>query len=237
MNKKVSLLIVSLFLTIIVFSISTYLQKKLVDYVPNMKCMVVNKDIEAFELVTEEDIEYIELPISILNSSNLVENFSKIENLYLKDKLYKGQLVLNNQFDSKENLMIYQAEIGKEKIAIKIKTAENGASFTIRENSIVNVYATIPSEYMSELFSNLIIQSIGTKENGYSVVKILDSVKVLGTFNSEGEPLEEVLEKNIDTILIAVTPLEAQKINLLREVATFNLTELGTVIVPSGDSI
>ena len=45
MNKKVSILIISLFLTIIVFAISTYMQKQIVDYVPTMKCMIVNNDI------------------------------------------------------------------------------------------------------------------------------------------------------------------------------------------------
>ena len=35
------------------------------------------------------------------------------------------------------------------------------------------------------------------------------------------------IPKNIDTILIAVAPTEARKINLIREIATFNVTELG----------
>ena len=44
--------------------------------------------------------------------------------LYLKDKIYKGQILLSSQFDSKENLMIYNAEEGKEKISIKIKSPD-----------------------------------------------------------------------------------------------------------------
>jgi len=229
MNKKVSLLIVSVFLTIIVFCISTYSQKKLINYIPTMKCMIVNKDIEAFEQIKEDDIEYVEMPIAIISSTRIVQNFLDIKELYLKDKIYKGQILLRNQLDTKENLMIYQADLGKEKIAIKIKSAENGVSFTIRENSIVNVYATIRKEYEKGILTGEKSVSIGLEENGYSVLKILDSVKILGTFNSDGESLEETTEKNIDTILVAVTSEEANRINLLRDIAVFNVTELGSI--------
>lgn len=227
MNKKVSLLIVSIVLTLIVFGISTYMQKKLVDYIPTMKCIVVTKDFEAYEQIDEESIEYVEMPIEIIAKTRVIQDFYEIENLYLKDKVYKGQLLVFEQFDTKENLMIYNADIGKEKISIKIKSAENGVSFTIRENSIVNIYATIRNEYMQNLNVSGDHIMLGSEEDGYSVMKILDSVKILGTFDVNGESLENTFEKNIDTVLVAVTPEEAKKINLIREIASFNVTELG----------
>lgn len=229
MNKKVSLLIVSLFLTIIVFGISTYMQKKLVAYVPTIKCMVMNKDIEAFEKITEEDVKYVDMPISIVATVKVIQNMNEIQDFYLKDKIYEGQILLSNQFDTKENLMVYQAETGKEKLAIKIKSAENGVSYTIRENSIVNVYATIREEYANGILENLEKQSIGQEGEGYAIMKVLDATKILGTFNSDGESLKDGTEKNIDTILIAVTSEEAKQINLIREIATFHVTELGNL--------
>ena len=227
MNKKVSLLIVSVVLTIIVFAISTYMQKKLVNYIPTMKCIVVNSDIEAYEKIDKESIEYVDMPIEIIAKTRIIQNFSEIENLYLKDKVYKGQILVFEQFDTKENLMIYNADLGKEKLAIKIKSAENGVSFTIRENSIVNVYATLRNEYIQNLNTNEDTIMLGTVEDGYSVIKVLDSVKILGTFDVNGENLENTFEKNIDTILVAVSPEEARNINLIREIASFNVTELG----------
>ena len=113
------------------------------------------------------------------------------------------------------------------KISIKIKSSENGVSFTLRENSIINVYATLRNEYVSETLWGNEIKTIGNDNDGYSIFKILDSSKVLGTFDSNGENIEDTSEKNIDTILLAVTPEEAQKINLIREIAIFNVTELG----------
>ena len=229
MNKKVSLLIVSIFLTIVVFSISTYMQKKLVAYVPTIKCMIVNKQIEAFEKITEEDIKYVEMPISIVATVRVIQDMSEIQDLYLKDKIYEGQILLWNQFDTKENLMIYQAEEGKEKIAIKIKSAENGVAFTIRKNSMINVYATVRKEYANGVLDNLEKHYIGQEDDGYAIMKVLANTKILGTFNSDGESLKDGTEKNIDTILVAVTPEEAKQINMIREIASFHVTELGNL--------
>ena len=229
MNKKVSILILSIVLTIIVFIISTHMQKRLVNYIPTMKCIIVTKDVEAFEKIDTELLEYVDMPIEIITKVRVVQEISEIENLYLKDKVYKGQILLYEQFDTKENLMVYSAEQGKEKISIKIKNAENGVSFTLRENSVVNVYATLRNEYAENLDVSGDAKSVGTIDDGYSIVKILDSVKVLGTFDSNGEVVKNSFEKNIDTILVAVTSEEARKINLIREIATFNITEQGSI--------
>lgn len=226
MNKKVSILIISIFLTIVVFCISTYMQRQLVDYVPTMRCMIVNNDIEAYSKINEEDIQFVDMPIPIVSQVRVAKKLDEIQELYLKDKLYKGQVILLDQFDTKENLMIYTADAGKEKISIKVKASENGASYTIRQNSIINVYATLRNEYKNRnIFPNDFIE-IG-EDDGYCVIKVLDSIKVLGTFDSNGEKIEDSVEKNIDTVLLAVTPEEALKINLIREIATFNITELG----------
>ena len=226
MNKKVSLLIVTTVLTIIVFSISTYMQKKLVDYIPTMRCLIVSNDINAYEQITEENIKYVDMPIEIISNVQIVREINEIKGLYLKDKIYKGQILLSSQFDSKENLMIYNAEEGKEKISIKIKSPDNGVSYTLRENSFVNIYATVRTEYISEtLFSGDVIY-IGDENDGFGISKILDSVKILGVFDSNGENLENGFERTIDTILIAVTPQEAKLINLYRDIAVFSITEL-----------
>ena len=226
MNKKVSVLIVTIVLTIIVFSISTYMQKKLVNYIPTMKCLVVLNDINAYEQISEENVKYVDMPIEIISSAQIVRNIDAVKELYLKDKIYKGQILLLNQFDSKENLMIYKAEDGKEKISIKIKSPDNGVSYTIRENSIVNIYATVRSEYAFKDLLSGDITYIGDEYDGYCISKILDGVKVLGVFDSNGENIENTYERTIDTVLIAVTSQEAKIINLYREIATFSITEL-----------
>ena len=123
---------------------------------------------------------------------------------------------------------MYIADFGKEKIAIKIKSAENGVAYNIRENSRVNVYATLRNEYANQVLDNLERYSIGNADDGYSIITLLEDSKVLGVFNIDGQPIENVFDEEIpDTILVAVTPEQARQINLIRDIATFNVTALG----------
>ena len=227
MNKKVSLLILSLVVTIVVFLVSTNMQRKLVNFVPTIKCMVVKNDIEKNEVLNESDVSYVDMPIEIIANVKIVQNIDEIKDLYLKDKIYKGQIVLANQFDTRENLNDFKVEEGMEKISIKIKNSENATSFILKEGSMVNLYATISNEYAnSSIFQDFEKQVIGDEYTGYTVIKLLSNVKVLDTFNENGEYISKISEKNIDTILLSVSNDIATKINLIRDIATFNVTEL-----------
>ncbi len=227
MNKKVSILIISIVLAIIIFIISINAQKKLVNYIPTVKCMVVINDIPQYSQITEDDIKYVDMPVEIVASSRVVQSYDEIKDLYLKDGLYKGQIVLGNQLDTSENLMIFDSEEGKEKIAIKVRESENGASYIVKKGSMVNVYATINDEYANHgILEGKEKVSIGEDDRGYSVFKVLSESKVLGTFNENGEEVESSSEKNIDTILLNVSSGDAYLINLVRDIASFNVTEL-----------
>lgn len=230
MKNKVNILLISILLTIVVYSISIYMQKKIVQYVPTVKCLIVTEDIEAYSQIDTSQVKKVEMPMSIVASTKAIKEIDDISNLYLKEKIYKGQILIANQFDTKENLSMYLAEMGKEKIAIKIKSSENGVAYNIRENSKVNVYATLRNEYANKVLDNLEKYSVGSEDDGYSIVTLLENVKVLGVFNSDGQPIENVFEDEIpDTILIAVSPEQARQINLIRELATFNITALGEI--------
>lgn len=67
--------------------------------------------------------------------------------------------------------------------------------------------------------------TIGTIEDGYTVIKILDKTEVLETFDIDGNKIKESDYKIIDTVMIAVNKEEAKEINLLREIGTFSITE------------
>ena len=224
MKFKINTLIITVILTIIVFGISTYMQKKLINYEATISCLILSEDIYENELVSKDKFKLANIPISVVATQKIVTDFSEIENLYAKDNIKKGQIAVRSQFDTKENLSIYEAEIGKEKISIKVKSAENGVSYKIKENSYINVYATL----RNELATNFLIQndrlSIGNEEDGYTVIKILNDVKVLGVFNVDGIEINQSEGENIDSVLVSVTEEEAKQINLIREIANFNIT-------------
>lgn len=230
MKNKVNILLISIVLTIVVYGISIYMQKKLVQYVPTIKCLIVTEDIEAYSQIDSSQIKEVDMPAQIVGTTRVIKNINDIDKLYLKEKIYAGQTLIKNQFDTKENLSIYQADEGKEKVSIKIKSAENGVSYNIKENSRINVYATIRNEYANQSLEGLEKQFVGSEDDGYCIVSLLKDVKVLGVFNIDGQPIENVFDlETPDTVLVAVTSEQAKQINLIRDLATFNITALGEI--------
>ena len=224
MKNKVSVLIITIFLAVILFCISTYMQKKLINYEATVSCLILNKDINANEIVSEDYFKKVEMPMSIVAMQRIVTDYNSIAGLYAKDNIKSGQIAIRTQFDTKENLSLYEIENGKEKLSIKIKNSDNAMSYQIKENSYVNIYATLRNEYGALLAPEKERLIIGDEYDGYTVIKLLDNVKVLGTFTSDGIEYTKSNGESMDSILIAVTPEEAKEINLVREIASFNIT-------------
>ena len=113
-------------------------------------------------------------------------------------------------------------------------------SFQIKENSLVNIYATIPNELANNFLTNKERLIIGNENEGYTVIKLLEGIKVLGVFTIDGVDINDADGDNVDSILISVTPDEAKEINLLRDIATFNITGINIskeILNISGDAI
>ena len=224
MRKKVNTLTITLLATIVFFMISTSIQKQLIHDEPTVKCLVLKQDVLANEPVTEDMFMTADIPSSLLMRTKYLSSLEEITSLYAKENLYQGQIAVAQQFDTGENLSIFETESGKEKIAIKIQSAEYGASYAIRQNTFVNVYATLRSDYAHDFLLENNRLTIGDEYDGYTVIQLLNACKVLGTFNMDGVEVKETADGVIDSILLAVTPEEAKQINLLRDIASFNVT-------------
>ena len=68
---------------------------------------------------------------------------------------------------------------------------------------------------------------IGQKDDGYTIIKLIDNVSILETYDIDGNRIKESDTKVIDTIMIAVTESEAKEINLLKDIGVFNVTGIG----------
>lgn len=227
MKNKILILIGTIILATIMFVVSTIAQRKLINYEPKVKCLFLKEDIFANEIASQEKFVLKDIDISLVANTKIVQDFSEIENLYAKDNIYKGQLVLKKQFDTKENLAIYQIEEGKEKVSIKVKNSENAVSNSIKEKSRVNLYATLRKDIAENFLKENERLEIGTREDGYTIIKLLNDVEILETYDIDGFKMKESNTKIIDTIMIAVNKDEAKQINLLKDIATFNITGIG----------
>jgi hypothetical protein len=227
MKKKISILLVTTLLTIIIFTISTYLQRKIINYEPTISCFVAINDIDQYKKIDIKDVKKVEVPISLVINTKIIQEPSEIEELYAKDKIYSGQLIIKDQLDTSENLKIYEFEDEREIISIKVKSPENAVSFQLRKNANINIYITLRSDFGEKFLQDKERVSIGTAEEGYVMIKLIENIKVLGLFDSIGNPVEGMLEKEpIDSVLVAVTEEDAKIINLVRDVGTFNITEV-----------
>lgn len=227
MKNKILILIGTITLATILFVASTIAQRKLIKYEPKIKCLFLADDISANELAKEGKFVLKDIDISLVANIKIVQDFSKIENLYARDNMCKGQLVIEKQFDTKENLKIYEIEEGKEKVSLKIKSSENGVSYSIRENSKVNIYVTLRNDIAENFLNEKERLVIGKKDDGYTIIKLIDNVLILETYDIDGNRIKESDTKVIDTIMIAVTESEAKEINLLKDIGVFNVTGIG----------
>ncbi len=227
MKNKILILIGTITLATILFVASTIAQRKLIKYEPKIKCLFLVDDISANELAKEEKFVLKDIDISLVANTKIVQDFSKIENLYARDNICKGQLVIEKQFDTKENLKIYEIEEGKEKVSLKIKSSENGVSYSIRENSKINIYVTLRNDMAENFLKEKERLVIGQKDDGYTIIKLIDNVSILETYDIDGNRIKESDTKVIDTIMIAVTESEAKEINLLKDIGVFNVTGIG----------
>lgn len=227
MKNKILILIGTITLATILFVASTIAQRKLIKYEPKIKCLFLVDDISANELAKEEKFVLKDIDISLVANTKIVQDFSKIENLYARDNICKGQLVIEKQFDTKENLKIYEIEEGKEKVSLKIKSSESGVSYSIRENSKINIYVTLRNDMAENFLKEKERLVIGQKDDGYTIIKLIDNVSILETYDIDGNRIKESDTKVIDTIMIAVTESEAKEINLLKDIGVFNVTGIG----------
>ena len=227
MKNKILILIGTITLATILFVASTIAQRKLIKYEPKIKCLFLVDDISANELAKEEKFVLKDIDISLVANTKIVQDFSKIENLYARDNICKGQLVIEKQFDTKENLKIYEIEEGKEKVSLKINSSENGVSYSIRENSKINIYVTLRNDMAENFLKEKERLVIGQKDDGYTIIKLIDNVSILETYDIDGNRIKESDTKVIDTIMIAVTESEAKEINLLKDIGVFNVTGIG----------
>jgi hypothetical protein len=227
MKRKINILFITIILTIIIFTISTYLQRKLIDYEPTTNCFIATKNIEQYEKVDDTNIKEVEVPLSLILNTKIIQDNNEVQGKYSKDKIYSGQIIIADQLDTGENLRIYEFENGKEMISIKIKSPENAVSFQLRKNSNVNLYITMRNDIGEKFLEDKERATIGTLEDGYVVIKLLENVKILGLFDSIGNSINSTTEREpVDSILIAVNSNEAKQINMIRDLGTFNITEV-----------
>jgi len=216
--KKINMIICSIVFSVILFFILTGVQKKMIKYEPQVSVLIAMREINTDEKLDESMFKTVLAPVGIIKTDSIIEKIN--DDMYAKEKIHNGQILLTGDVGSKEELKIINNAAGGEIIAIKLKGPENAISYQIKPGDDVNVYFT--GKYVSVL--SLGIYDATPTEGKMYTAKILENEEILGIYDANGIPCTDERFLKPDTIILSVTNEQAKLINNLRSQGTFDIT-------------
>ena len=75
MKKKTIIVVLATILTIVIFFVSTYMQKKLINYEPKVECLFLKTDIKANEKLTKDMFIKDDIEISKVSTIKIVKDY------------------------------------------------------------------------------------------------------------------------------------------------------------------
>lgn len=228
MLRKVNMISVSFFLTVIIFTITTMVQRALIEYKPQIEILVATKDVAINRPLNTGDFKLEKVPISMILDAKPIKDFSELNEKYAKEPIHKGQVLLACEIAKKNEIQSIDVKKGEEKVSIKIKSPENGLSYQIRTGDNVNLYFTAKYRILKDILPRF-ESAIGNiaDEESYCTIKMLKNAQVLGIFNEDGKFLSDVVrEEKIDTVVFGVNKEQAKIISFLKNQGSFDISGL-----------
>lgn len=223
--KRINILVISGVSAVILFVILTVLQAKLTSKEATVTAYVSNTNIIQDSKLQEYDYKKVEIPLSLALDCEIITDSKDLDGKYAKEHINKGQLIFKQDVAGKEELKILDAEVGKERIAVKIKSAENAVSYQVKPKDRIHLYFTGKSNVIKNTFSKYGIEfDIEAQDNSLQSKKIISDIEILGIYDEVGRDYYSSEFSGVDTIVIAVDSKNAEMINCLRAQGTFDIT-------------
>ncbi len=223
--KKINLLIISGISATVLFLILTLVQSRIINHESMQAVYISNADVLRDSEISKNDYKTVYVPQSLVINTGAVTDIKDLEGKYAKEPINAGQIIFKQDIASKEQLKIIEARAGLEKIAIKIKAAENAVSYQIKPKDRIHLYFTGKSNIIATAFSKYGIKFDNNRDdNSLQTAKILDSIEILGIYDELGRNYDNANFTKLDTIVIAVEPIIAEMLNNLRTQGTFDIT-------------
>lgn len=219
--------LIVLIIAVCVYIILSVIYNKLIVKTDDKKVYVLTKDIQKGKEITVNDLKEIILKTKdekneyITDLSILSTNLAGID-------LYKNQILTNNMIINKNNYIKVNED--EEIVPIKIKTSEDGASYNVSRNDLVNIYYTGKTDYANNILEGFKGSNIISGGNpGYISVILFKSIKVVGVYDKYGNEIndnnkDQGNEIVMDTILISTNSKMAMIIYNLQRYGDFSLS-------------
>lgn len=230
MVRRINMLILSAVLTVIIFIITTAVQRIFVHYEPTVRVVSAVKDIQENKILDTYMFKTIEVPLSMVVNLKVVKKPEDVQDHYSMEPIHKGEILLDQAIASKGEVKIIPVEPGKEKVSVKLKAPENAISYQVKTGDIVRLYFTGRYEDLKNLAQAKEFYMSAEKGLGgedFCTVKLLENAVVLGVFDNSGIALGDYARKEkVDTVVFSTTHEEALAINNCKGQGSFDITGL-----------
>lgn len=230
MVKRISMLSVSIGLTVVVFIVTTAVQRFFVNYEPTVRVLAADREIQANRPIDKYAVKTIDVPLSMVINLKVAKRLEDIQEHYAVEPIHRGEIIREEAIAMKNEVKIIEVEQGKEKVSVKIKAPENAVSYQLKTGDKVNLYFTGRYGIVSKICPNGTIQlqpGQAFNNDDYCIARLLENVPVQGIFDSNGSRLGDAQrDGKIDTMVFSVSHKDAGIINNLKSQGTFDVTGL-----------
>ena len=222
--RRYSTLILSFIFSVIIFVALIIIQKNILNQEKGVQAYVLNKDVEAHENITSDmlDLVYILLPDDI--EQNLIKELSNLDNYITKEKISKGKVLLRQDLIEKVDLENYIGEQYAQKVVIPISNIDNGLSCIMGDNSFINLYITIDSEYLPKDIDTYTQMNISSQSEKKVTFLYLEKEKPICFLDENGIVSNE--EGFAKSVVLNLNKEQAMYINYIKGKAGFSITAI-----------
>lgn len=223
--KRRNITIISIILAIILFFLITFIQNKIVNNEPKTMVIIANLDIKRDEKLNKNMFSEVYVPVTVSLSSNNISSLNDIEGKFARENINKGQIIFFQDIGTKEELKLLEAPNGFEKIAVKIKSPDNGVSYQVKPKDRIHLYFSGRYGAIKETIEEFNMMSVNKSDNSMYTTCLLRDTEIIGIYDEKGRSMENENFSGLDTIVIATDSNMARLINNLRNQGSFDLTK------------
>ena len=223
--KRRNITIISIIIAIILFLVLTFIQNKIVNNEPKTMVIIANSDIKKDEKLSKNMFSEAYIPVTVSLSSNNIGSLNEIEGKFARENINKGQIIFFQDIGTAEELKILEAPHGFEKIAVKIKSADNGISYQIKPKDRIHLYFSGRYGAIKETIEEFNMMNVNKSDNSMYTTCLLRDTEIIGIYDEKGRSVEDENFSGLDTIVIATDSNMARLISNLRSQGSFDLTK------------
>jgi len=224
------MLVLSAVLTVVIFIITTTVQRIFVNYEPTVKVVSAIKEIQPNKMLDAYMFNTIDVPLNMIMNMKVVKKLEDVQNHYSIEPIHKGEILRDEAIAAKGEVKMIPVEQGKEKVSVKLKAPENAISYQVSTGDVVRLYFTGRYGDLKNTTASREFYISGEKGIGgdvFCTVKLLEKAVVLGVFDNSGAALGNYARREkVDTVVFSVTHEEALIINNCKGQGVFDITGL-----------